>query len=116
MCVCSPDSKRDPQLWVQALSYFASREDCKAQISEVLQYIEEEHLMQPLMVVKLLAENRQVYLCMVPIQCVCCQSIARMLIGNNSALNVLQCRVMVQYSSSCVCNLCYVCASTYGRI
>ena len=38
---------KDPNLWVQALSYFASGEEYKGKISEVLQHIEENHLMPP---------------------------------------------------------------------
>ena len=51
-------SHQDPSLWVQALSFYASREDCRDKIPQVLQHIEEQHLLQPLMVVKLLAENK----------------------------------------------------------
>ena len=36
----------------------ASREDCRDKIPQVLHHIEEQHLLQPLMVVKLLAENK----------------------------------------------------------
>ena len=43
---------------MQALSYFASGEECKGKISEVLQHIEENHLMPPLMVVQTLAESQ----------------------------------------------------------
>ena len=41
-------------MWMQALSYFASGEECKGKISEVLQHIEEN----PLMVVQTLAESQ----------------------------------------------------------
>ena len=43
---------------MQALSYFASGEECKGKISEVLQHIEENHFMPPLMVVQTLAESQ----------------------------------------------------------
>ena len=50
--------RMEPNLWVQALSYFASRQECKAKITEVLHHIEENHLMAPLMVVQTLAESQ----------------------------------------------------------
>lgn len=50
--------RQDPNLWVQALSYFASRQECKAKILDVLRHIEENHLMPPLMVVQTLAESQ----------------------------------------------------------
>jgi hypothetical protein len=43
---------------VQALSYFAGKEDdCKVQISEVLAHIDKRNLLPPLMVVDVLARN-----------------------------------------------------------
>ena len=51
-------SRQDPNLWVQALSYFASCEKCKDYIAEVLHHIEENHLMPPLMVVQMLADSQ----------------------------------------------------------
>jgi hypothetical protein len=50
-------SHQDPNLWVQALSYFASKTDCKDKIVEVLKQIEENNLMPPLMVVQTLSES-----------------------------------------------------------
>ncbi|XP_048036590.1 vacuolar protein sorting-associated protein 11 homolog [Megalobrama amblycephala] len=45
-------------LWEQALGYFARKEEnCKAYISEVLQHIDENNLMPPLLVVQTLAHN-----------------------------------------------------------
>ncbi len=55
MCVCF--RHKDPNLWVQALSYFASKDNCQKQIVEVLQHVEDYHLMPPLMVVQTLAES-----------------------------------------------------------
>ncbi len=51
-------SRQDPNLWVQALSYFASVEKCKEFIAEVLHHIEANHLMPPLMVVQTLADSQ----------------------------------------------------------
>ncbi|XP_031663539.1 vacuolar protein sorting-associated protein 11 homolog [Oncorhynchus kisutch] len=45
-------------LWEQALGYFARKEEnCKAYISQVLQYIDQNNLMPPLLVVQTLAHN-----------------------------------------------------------
>ena len=53
-----PPRLKDPSLWVQALSYFASQEECKRYIKEVLDKIEEGGLLQPLMVVQTLADSQ----------------------------------------------------------
>lgn len=53
-----PLRRQDPNLWVQALSYFSSRKECKGHIGEVLQHIDEEQLMPPLMVIQALAESQ----------------------------------------------------------
>jgi len=58
MDTCRRHGRQDPNLWVQALSYFASRQECKAKILDVLHHIEENHLMPPLMVVQTLAESQ----------------------------------------------------------
>jgi hypothetical protein len=58
METCKRFSQQEPSIWVQALTYFASREDCKEFIPRVLHHIEEKHLLQPLVVVQLLAQNR----------------------------------------------------------
>jgi len=42
---------------VQALSYFASKDNCKEQIVTVLQHVEDYHLLPPLMVIQTLAES-----------------------------------------------------------
>lgn len=55
-CV-SERSRKDPNLWVQALSYFSSKDNCKDKIVEVLRHVEDNHLMPPLMVVQTLAES-----------------------------------------------------------
>lgn len=51
-------SNQEPTIWVQALTYCASREECKSYISQVLTFIEQHHLLQPLVVVQMLAQNR----------------------------------------------------------
>ena len=45
---------------MQALTYFASQEqeECKSKIQEVLEHIDEHHLMPPLMVVQTLSESK----------------------------------------------------------
>lgn len=42
---------------MQALSYFAGKDNCKDKIVTVLHHIEENHLLPPLMVVQTLAES-----------------------------------------------------------
>lgn len=55
---CKKYGTADRNLWVQALSYFASKEeDCKAQITEVLAHIDKRNLLPPLMVIDALAQN-----------------------------------------------------------
>ncbi|XP_074656340.1 vacuolar protein sorting-associated protein 11 homolog [Tubulanus polymorphus] len=55
---CKKFGMTDPSLWVQALSYFAKREDnCRTQIMEVLTHIDEQNLLPPLLVVQTLANN-----------------------------------------------------------
>jgi len=55
---CKKYGTGDRQLWVQALSYFAGKEeDCKAQISEVLTHIDKRNLLPPLLVIDALARN-----------------------------------------------------------
>ncbi|XP_062520596.1 vacuolar protein sorting-associated protein 11 homolog [Corticium candelabrum] len=55
---CNSHGQKDPNLWVQALSYFAGKEDdCREQIAEVLNHIEKRNLLPPLMVIQTLARN-----------------------------------------------------------
>ena len=43
--------RSEPYLWVQALTYFAQREeDCKSQLIQVLDQIDEKNLVPPLLV------------------------------------------------------------------
>ncbi|CAI8032330.1 Vacuolar protein sorting-associated protein 11 homolog [Geodia barretti] len=58
MATCKRHGRKDPNLWVQALSFFSSRRECKGQIPEVLQHIDEDQLMPPLMVIQTLADSQ----------------------------------------------------------
>lgn len=55
---CKKYGTADRNLWVQALSYFAGKEEgCKTQISEVLAHIDKRNLLPPLLVIDALARN-----------------------------------------------------------
>ncbi|CAH1772502.1 unnamed protein product, partial [Owenia fusiformis] len=55
---CKRFGTADPHLWVQALSYFARKqENCKPQIMEVLSHIDKKNLLPPLLVIQTLAHN-----------------------------------------------------------
>ncbi|KAG5843853.1 hypothetical protein ANANG_G00155300 [Anguilla anguilla] len=55
---CKRYGNQEACLWEQALGYFARKEeDCKAYISEVLEHIDQNNLMPPLLVVQTLAHN-----------------------------------------------------------
>ncbi|KAA0704039.1 Vacuolar protein sorting-associated protein 11 -like protein [Triplophysa tibetana] len=55
---CKRYGDKEACLWEQALGYFARKEEnCKAYISEVLQHIDQNNLMPPLLVVQTLAHN-----------------------------------------------------------
>ncbi|KAK3611536.1 hypothetical protein CHS0354_016470 [Potamilus streckersoni] len=55
---CKKFGQHDPQLWVQALSYFAKKEEsCKSQLMEVLSNIDKRNLLPPLLVIETLAHN-----------------------------------------------------------
>jgi hypothetical protein len=55
---CNQFGERDPNLWIQVLSYFASISDeCSAEISEVLENIDKSNLMPPLLVLQILAQK-----------------------------------------------------------
>jgi hypothetical protein len=58
MTTCKRHGHKDPNLWVQALSFFSSRKECKEHIAEVLQHVEEGELMPPLMVIQALADSQ----------------------------------------------------------
>ncbi|XP_071483682.1 vacuolar protein sorting-associated protein 11 homolog [Diadema antillarum] len=55
---CKRYGNQDPNLWVQALSYFAAKEEnCKPFIVEVLSQIDRRNLLPPLLVIQTLAHN-----------------------------------------------------------
>ncbi|XP_064597137.1 vacuolar protein sorting-associated protein 11 homolog [Liolophura sinensis] len=55
---CKRFGSQDPNLWVQALAYFARKEDnCKTQLMEVLTHIDKKNLLPPLLVIQTLAHN-----------------------------------------------------------
>jgi hypothetical protein len=62
----------DSGLWVQALAYFAKREEnCKSQIMEVLSQIDKKNLLPPLLVLQTLAHNSTATLAVIKV-CACC--------------------------------------------
>eukprot|EP01114_Cavostelium_apophysatum_P016791 TRINITY_DN4846_c1_g1_i1.p1 TRINITY_DN4846_c1_g1~~TRINITY_DN4846_c1_g1_i1.p1 ORF type:complete len:953 (+),score=293.87 TRINITY_DN4846_c1_g1_i1:58-2916(+) len=55
---CKKYSDRDPNLWVEVLTYFANKqEDCHKEIKEVLVYIDRDNLLPPLQVVQILSQR-----------------------------------------------------------
>lgn len=55
---CKRHGDQDPGLWVQALSYFANKEEaCDEEIIDVLNHIETRNLLPPLRVVQILSQN-----------------------------------------------------------
>ena len=62
-------SNQDPNLWVQALSYFAAKEEnCKHFIVEVLSHIDRRNLLPPLLVIQTLAHNSTATLSVIKVQ------------------------------------------------
>lgn len=60
---CKKYGETDSNLWVQALSYFASKdENCEAKIIEVLNSIDRDNLLPPLLILQILAQNQTVTL------------------------------------------------------
>ncbi len=56
--ICKKYGVSDRTLWIEALTYFASKEaDCRQYILEVLTHIEQKNLLPPLMVINALAAN-----------------------------------------------------------
>jgi len=48
----------DPDLWIDAITYFALREDdCHHEIEEVLNNIDRENLLPPLPVIQILSQK-----------------------------------------------------------
>jgi hypothetical protein len=55
---CRKFTEHDPQLWVEALIYFAAQPGaCEAELTQVLDHIDRLGLLPPLMVVQILARN-----------------------------------------------------------
>eukprot|EP01107_Rhizomastix_libera_P003647 TRINITY_DN1629_c0_g1_i1.p1 TRINITY_DN1629_c0_g1~~TRINITY_DN1629_c0_g1_i1.p1 ORF type:complete len:988 (+),score=293.25 TRINITY_DN1629_c0_g1_i1:3-2966(+) len=55
---CKKSGAKDPNLWIQVLSYFAScDEDCQSKIAEVLKNIDSTNLLPPLLVTQILAQK-----------------------------------------------------------
>lgn len=55
---CKKCGLQDPNLWIQALSYFAGKEEnCKDYMMEVLYHIDRHNLLPPLLVLQTLAHN-----------------------------------------------------------
>jgi hypothetical protein len=55
---CNRHGDKVPNLWVQALSYFAAQaEPCEEQIQQVLRAIKERKLLPPLMILQILSQN-----------------------------------------------------------
>ena len=49
---------KDPNLWVNVLTYFASKDSVpEEELQEVLQHIEREALLQPMLIIQILAKN-----------------------------------------------------------
>ena len=57
METCIRNCTRDVNLWVQALSFFASKEEYKPWVGEALKNIEKDQLLPPLLVMQTLAES-----------------------------------------------------------
>ncbi|KAH3841675.1 vacuolar protein sorting-associated protein 11 homolog [Dreissena polymorpha] len=54
---CNSFGMQDPHLWVQALSYFAKKENLKQQLGVVLHNIDKRNLLPPLLVIQTLAHS-----------------------------------------------------------
>jgi len=62
---CNKYAKRDHNLWVKALQYFADKDpslDCKHEILDILRNIENVHALPPMQVVKLLSSSKHAYM------------------------------------------------------
>jgi hypothetical protein len=52
----------DSDLWIEALSYFAHRDDdCQHEIGEVLNNIDRENLLPPLPIIQILSQKVRLY-------------------------------------------------------
>lgn len=54
---CKSYGMQDCNLWIQALSYFAKKENLKTQLGVVLQHIDKMNLLPPLLVIQTLAHS-----------------------------------------------------------
>ncbi|CAF1239961.1 unnamed protein product [Adineta steineri] len=57
---CLKYGDEDPQLWIQALSYFSKlkrADGCRKEIQQILKYIDEKDLLSPLLVIQTLSNN-----------------------------------------------------------
>ena len=61
---CTRYGDKDPNLWVMALSYFATKrgDACKEHLLQVLQHIDRADLLPPLLVIEILAQNPDITL------------------------------------------------------
>eukprot|EP01133_Synstelium_polycarpum_P001183 gene1183-1361_t len=56
---CKKYGDKDPNLWVQVLSYFSTnKKDCQNEIIEVLTNIDKDNLIPPLLVIQILSQNK----------------------------------------------------------
>eukprot|EP00164_Ancoracysta_twista_P003478 GFYU01004640.1.p1 GENE.GFYU01004640.1~~GFYU01004640.1.p1 ORF type:complete len:938 (-),score=267.55 GFYU01004640.1:157-2970(-) len=61
--ICKRDGDKDPNLWVQALTYFVKLDgDWEREIRDILSSIERENLLSPLLVIQLLSEDPNIKL------------------------------------------------------
>ncbi|UJR32086.1 hypothetical protein I4U23_019554 [Adineta vaga] len=60
VATCRKYGDEDPQLWIQALSYFSKlkrADGCRKEIQQILKYIDEKDLLSPLLVIQTLSNN-----------------------------------------------------------
>ncbi|CAF5070201.1 unnamed protein product, partial [Rotaria sp. Silwood1] len=60
LATCRKYGEDDPQLWIQALSYFSklkSADGCRKEIQQILKYIDEKDLLSPLLIIQTLSNN-----------------------------------------------------------
>ncbi|CAM4872645.1 unnamed protein product [Rotaria socialis] len=60
VATCQKYGDDDPQLWIQALSYFSklkSSDGCQKEIQQILAYIDKNDLLSPLLVIQTLSNN-----------------------------------------------------------
>ncbi|CAF1214156.1 unnamed protein product [Adineta ricciae] len=60
VATCRKYGDEDPQLWIQALSYFSKlkgSDGCRKEIQQILKYIDENDLLSPLLVIQTLSNN-----------------------------------------------------------